>query len=164
MAKIYNSDCITGLQKNAGIQQNVDKTPNELAEKIVPTFETNPKMLRVCEIVLGSLAQNATSATIYTTPTDRDFYLTAANISNIQDATATSTASSLKVYPKGQTSQQVLMTIGSLGGVNSGTIANQFVPPILLERGKTIDLTNTTANANVKVNGSIVGYIDYSSA
>ena len=40
MAKIYNSDCTKGLAQNASIQQNVDKVPNELAEKIVPTFET----------------------------------------------------------------------------------------------------------------------------
>ncbi len=54
MAKIYNSDVTKGLANNAGIQQSREKTPDELAEKIVPVMETNPKLLRNDVVWSGS--------------------------------------------------------------------------------------------------------------
>lgn len=163
MAKIYNSDCTKGLAKNAGIQQNVDKVPTELAEKIVPTFETNPVLLRFCKIVASSFAFNTTSATIYTTPADRDFYIVAANLSALQDAGATSVASSLKVYIDGV--QQTLMSVTNIAGIaNSGNILNNYSVPVKIDRNTAIVVTNTTNVANVKANAGIVGYIDESGA
>lgn len=84
MAKIYNSDCTKGLAQNAGIQQSVEKVPNELAEKIVPTFETNPQLLKK-DVSLTN--DKLTTGTLFVTPTTtRQFYLTGFVASYVKDA------------------------------------------------------------------------------
>lgn len=60
MAKIYNSNVTKKLAENAAIQQNTDKVPVELAEKIVPTFETNQAALKQYPIRTITLNGNAT--------------------------------------------------------------------------------------------------------
>lgn len=93
MATIYNSELTKGLAKNAGIQQSAEAVPTKLSDTVIPTCETNPEMLRRINIIRG-----ATSATtVYTTPTNQDFYLTsiymvASNSTASQTSTATLTA------------------------------------------------------------------------
>ena len=97
MAKIYNSDVTKGLAKNAGIQQNTDKTPNELAEKIVPVIETNPQLVKAVDVIKSSdkTTTDAVGAAIMTTSTGMDFYLTGLGFHLIKNA-ACDVASGMK--------------------------------------------------------------------
>lgn len=161
MAKIYNSDVTKGLAQNAGIQINVDKVPNELAEKIVPTFETNPDKLRKITIVRSGTG----AATIYTTPTDRDFYLCAAHLSLSNSTAGQNAYLSVLATPKDEAN----VTIGNLYVRTTALIDmghdNVFLnfndKPILLARGTNI--TSTIANA-ASSRVIIYGYIDDSKA
>lgn len=88
MAKIYNSDVTKGLANNAGIQQSREKTPDELAEKIVPVMETNPQLLRNAEI-LADVDVTATAGAaldLISANPKRDVYITGASMTIVKSA------------------------------------------------------------------------------
>lgn len=159
MAKIYNNEVGKRLAKNAGIQVSVDKVPIELAEKIVPTMETNIELLRKCTRREYGLANNSASATVYTTPTDRDFYLCGAQLSYIKDATATSAYSRLNVSVDGAILSIIHIPQFTLTAGN-GSVAININPPLKVDRGTAISVVNSTNVANVQTAGNIWGYID----
>lgn len=80
MVTIYNSEVTKGLSKNAGIQTAFENPPNQLADKIVPTFETNPECLRKCNFVKLLTKTNTGATAITTTPADKDFFIIAIGI------------------------------------------------------------------------------------
>jgi hypothetical protein len=103
MAKIYNSDLMRGLAQDAGIQQSRDKTPDELAEKIVPVIETNP-ILTSDTTILKSYAVSATTTTgsIYTSGNGKRIHITAIQITNSQDANSDNTLMRIQGYSNGE--------------------------------------------------------------
>lgn len=147
------------MQKSAGIQVSKDRIPTELAEKVVPVLEVNPKLLRNCNIVKSTSAVNSTSGTLYTTPTNQDFYLCAAELSVIKDATATSTSSTITCTPKGGAASIILRIMGLTLTAQENSISISLRFPILLERGTTITVTNSTNVGNVSSSGTIFGYV-----
>lgn len=165
MATIYNSDLSKELIDGAKIQVSKDKVPNQIADKVVPVMEVNPKMLKYVNVIKRASVINATSTTIYTTPTDRDFYLTSAQLSLIKDATSTSATSAIAVTLKGDSTAVNILEISSITlTAQENAVANSYTIPILLERNTTIAVTNSTNVANIRASGCIQGYIDYTSS
>lgn len=74
MAKITNSDLTHELVDGAKIQTAFDRVPNELAEKVVPVMEVNPKLLKNCTILINS------SANTYTVPAGKILYFCGFNM------------------------------------------------------------------------------------
>lgn len=161
-ATIYNSDCTKGLAQNAGIQQNADRVPNELAEKIVPTFETNPVMLRRTNVVAWATGTSALATTIYTTPADRDFYLTGYDMSVSKTAAANSARCWLS-FRIGGASQRVIIQGTTLTAQQQGTSLwlNQ---PLKLDRNSLIEVNNAVNEATISTTATIFGYINESAA
>jgi len=158
-AIINNKQVLIELEKNTNIQIARDKVPNELAEKIVPVFETNPLMFRRINVHALTSATNAISATIYTTPTDKDFYLTDCSLSVVKDVTSTSISSAITIKLKDGVSLNAMTLRTTSLTVESGLhIEKSFNYPILLERGSTITVTNSTNVANITSTGIIFGY------
>lgn len=158
MATIYNSDLTKELTKGAGLQTSKDVIPNQIAEKVVPVMEVNPKLLRVVNVHQRNTATNATSATIYTTPADRDFYLTGLTISMIKDATATSTSSFISVYINGL-QNQIAHIVSLTLTPQYAAYSKDFTVPIKLDRNTAIVIGNATNVANITSSGTIQGYI-----
>lgn len=159
MAIIYNSDLSKEVIAGAKIQTSRDVIPNQIADKVVPVMEVNPKLLRRINTFGAGTASNATSATVYTTPTDRDFFLTAAVFSMIKDATSTSTLSNLITTIDGA-SVNLIRIPGFTLTAQSGSISISFPQPIKIDRGVTIRLNNTTNVANITCTATIFGFID----
>lgn len=111
-----------------------------------------------CTIVRQQVATNATSAVIYTTPTDQDFYLTAATIAWVKDATATALYTRIGTTIGGGNVQLIPLTGLTLTATN-GSSAVSFPVPIKIDRGVTINLEVSTNTANVTARASIVGYL-----
>jgi len=159
MVKIYNSEVTRGLAKNARIAESKDKVPDELAEKIVPTLETNPALLRRCNIVRSGVTTAANSV-VYTTPTDRDFFLVGATLSMSKEAADSNTNVSLVLTPYynyGTTFSMALLYI--TGATLTASHDNQSLSlptPLLLARGSTITITKVAGNSNCAA--TIVGY------
>jgi hypothetical protein len=145
------------LKDGVKLQQLKDVVPNQLADKVIPVMEVNPKLLRRCNLVRSIDATNATSGTIYTVPTDRDFYLVAASISTIKDVTATSVESAITVFIDG-VARKLLSIAGITLTTQTLALANSFPDPIKIDRGTNISVTNTTNVGNIKSIGGIAGY------
>lgn len=87
MVAIHNSDLKREIIEGAKMQLSVDKVPQELAEKVLPVMEVNPKLLRTINIVKGETKTTTGNLDIYKTPPDKDFYLTSINGGLVKDAT-----------------------------------------------------------------------------
>jgi hypothetical protein len=142
MAKIYNSDCTKGLAKNAGIQQNIDKTPNELAEKIVPTFETNPELLRKTNVLAYSSSQNVT---LYAIPAGKRFFLTGGSISMQKDANSDNTLLDIRTTAYEGASTSVLTIKSITATANAQSLSRTFEPPIECFNSVSFNATGTAA-------------------
>lgn len=158
MATIHNTDLTKELKEGAKLQQLRDVIPSQLAEKVVPVMEVNPKLLRRCNVVRGQEAINNTSGTIYTTPTDKDFFLVACGLGVIKDATSTSILTTLRATIDG-VSQKILSIPSISLTPQISTISNSFPTPLKIDRGTSILLVNSTNVANITCSGSIVGYL-----
>jgi hypothetical protein len=162
MAKIYNSKLTKELIEGAKIQSSVDKVPTELMEKVQPVMETNPKSLAVCDVSAYNVALNATSATVYTTPSDRDFYLNSVTLSMIKDASSASTSSFVTSTINGATVNLLRLSCFA-STAQTGQISTSYPKPLKLDRGVSIIVGNTSATANVRSDCCLTGWVDETS-
>jgi len=157
MATIYNSELSKELILGAKIQTSRDRIPTELAEKVIPVMEVNPKLLRVANVVKGNNALNG-DVTIYTTPTDKDFYLTGASLSVVKDATATSTLTRYLITTE-ESGLGSFLPIGTLTlTAESRSTSINLSTPLKLKRNTTVSITNSTTVGNIATSGSIIGF------
>jgi len=158
MATIYNSDLSKELQQGAKLQLR-DRMPSELAEKVVPVMEVNPKLLKTTNyLVAGS--GSATSNTIATTPTDKDTYITNACLSMIKDATSTSTSTTLTITPFGQAAVSVLRIACATLTAQTDSLTQNWSNPIRLARGSNIIITHSSNVANILGVAAVQGYTE----
>lgn len=157
MVAITSSDAIQRFVDEAKLQ-SANGVPTQLNNQIVPVFEVNPRLTRFCDIVKTNSIANQTSATIYTTPTDKDFFLTSASLSYIKDVTSTSTGVAINVTINGLATS-VLALPGITLTVSQGQISNTFLHPLKIDRNTNIAVISSTSVANIKAQGCISGYI-----
>lgn len=155
-AKIFNSNLTKEIIDGAKLQQNLGGIPSEIAEKVIPVMEVNPKLLRVNNIVRGNIS-TGTSTVLYNIDSNEDFYLTSASISNSKTAADSNTNCYIGVVlPQESGTRALLYLAGTTLTAESGQLCLNFNPPILLKRASTI-LLNRIAN-NGTTAGSITGY------
>jgi hypothetical protein len=158
MATIYGSDLKRELIDAARIQVSKDRIPSEIAEKVVPVIEVNPNMLRRCNIARANDATNATAATIYATPADKEFWLVSATLGIIKDVTSQSVATDIRVLIDGRTDR--IIVIPGISLTPQESIINLNLPfPIKIDKNTNITINNSNATANIKASGCIMGYI-----
>jgi hypothetical protein len=139
MAQVYNSDLLKELRDASKLQQLSESIPNQLDTKIVPVIEVNPKLLRVVNIIRGTAKTTTGSATIYTTPTDRDFYLTAITFAVTKNA-ACDVASGrygLQMYIDGAAQVIGMVSVQTLTASDIAT-SMTFDTPIKIDRNTSI--------------------------
>ena len=140
------------------IDERVEKTPSA-----IPVIEVGIKGSKNISIVESGTATNATSTTIYTTPTDQDFYLTFASLHvNNADAAGTSTLIQLTIVVN-SVRKAILSQVARVSTNHSGRAASIFQSdrhPIKVDRGSTITLTLNATSASDLAVANIAGYID----
>lgn len=133
-----------------------DKAPNETSDKIVLTYDyANAKYTN---IVKFDSSTTTADLTIYTTPSDRDFYLTYAQISIAKNATDDGTNTSMTIVVGGAT-----VTLISIRGLTT-TAQDQsaglsFPIPIKLDRGSAIKVIHSTTAGAMAKSGHIGGIL-----
>jgi hypothetical protein len=159
MARINNQELKKAFSDATKTQ--VSEQPNDISNRtVIPVIDITPRHHKIINIAKSASITNATSATVYTTPTDQDFYLTSATLSYIKDATSTSTAIALEVIPKDVANAAVLRFAALTLTAANGNLSQSFVPPILLKRGSNINVTSDTNIANIKAMATVQGYTD----
>lgn len=147
MAKIYNSELSKELREGGKLQV-IDKMPDELADKVVPVMEVNPKLLKQINLIKSSTS----NGTIFTTDANKDTYLCAAMLTASGTATA---ANRISVTPFGQSSAVDILGVDIRVSValdvsnGSNNIALPY--PIKLARGSAVTLTTTATSARAAV-------------
>lgn len=134
-----------------------DAIPRQVIPSIQPVFELKR---RVCNISKLGGATNSAATTLYTTPSDKDFYLAGAFLSVIKDATSTSAFSSIRGTVDGQDIADIIAIAGMTLTVQSESTSVTFNPPLKLKRNTTVTVNNSTAVANITAYGSIWGYTE----
>ena len=164
MVTIHNSDLFKELRDGTKSQQLRDGVlPTQLAEKVVPVMEVNPKMFRRINIVKGATANTVAAITAYTTPTDRDFYLTGFSCSVSKDVLCDSSTASSSI------SCVVDKATVLLGYVACTTLTAQtividknYTIPIKIDRGTAISLgaLGALTAGSITRGLAITGYTD----
>jgi hypothetical protein len=157
MAYIDNTD--TKKEMNDAMRGNSvsNLAPTRIADTVQPVININPKDYRRLNIVKRQTAINATSGTIYTTPADKDFYVTSASLTMIKDVTSTSVSSTISCTIDGISTQLLFIPELSLT-VQTLSVSESFPNAIKLDRNTTITVTNSTNVANITSAGCIKGY------
>ena len=160
MATIYNSLLTKELIEGARVQVSRDSVPTQIADKVVPVMEVNPSMLRKNTILRGSSRTTTGTLTIYTTPTDRDFYLTSLSLSIIKDVTCDlATGSSAPSCTIDGASQNLPGFSTITTTAQNQTLTINFDKPIKLDKNSSIVWGGTfTAGVYIRY-GVITGYI-----
>lgn len=126
---------------------------NLVSDIIQPTVEIK----RICNICRAGGGTNTTPNTIYTTPADKDFYLTAAQISFSKDAGNTTNQVALNVTIEGVSRQFLILACTSSVQQND-SIAQNFPNPVKIDRNTSITLTSTNVTAVIRLDATIQGY------
>ena len=152
---VFNTkvEAVKSLIDQTGLQSVNLKPQIPIKEEIQPCIEIN----KFSYIIASTSYSNSTGGTIYTTPADKDFYITAAALAVIKDATATSTTEALFAYIGGAAIN--ILTIPSLT-LTAQTLANNisFAYPLKIDRNTAITASATTAVGNIRYNAMITGF------
>ena len=155
MENITNDEMTKEVSRVLGHQ--IENKPLMDTSKVILVAEVNPKMLKYANVVVRANSSSTGTTTVYTTPTDREFYLTSICIS----------------FSATVANDQVLLYLsGVFGGVairlidinlNTLTVQNQlynkeYHTPVRLDKGTAILLVKAfTAGAGV-YSCTICGY------
>jgi len=161
-------DLVANDTQNKAISNNIidtlklnpitDNIPRAVIPTIQPVFEVNPK---VCNVVRHSNLAVTGSGTIFTTPSDRDFYLNSASLGMIKDATcdvASNSESSLTVTTEGTARRLLQMPLLTLTAQSENATISYPIP-LKLDRNTTITIQSATFSAGSLLRyGAITGF------
>lgn len=162
--KIYNSELTNELREGAKIQVGTDGIPSELAEKVIPVMEVNPKLMRrVNFIASGNSGTSAAAVTVLAADANNDTFITHFIYSLIKDATCDSATGNF------QTSITINGVTSALSVVSTITLTAQdkevslsLNTPIKIDKNSTVRFTMPTFTAGVcRVALTIAGYKVY---
>lgn len=150
-----NLDCMNEVRKvfRIPLNENVSLSVNN---SIQPVYEVKK---RIANIVRSNSRATTGSSTVYTTPTDKDFYLTSAQFNYNCDAVCDGTTYILTVNIDGA-GQNILILRKIATTAGSGGITCNFNTPIKIDRNSSISITQTFAAGNSAMAASITGYTE----
>lgn len=158
MAEITRSSILQSIADQLAIQQGVNATPRQLGTVISPTFEVGPKYATIVRngssVVTGTLS-------LYTTPLDKDFFITSITHLVKKDVTcdtATGEISTIGVAVGGV--NRKLSQFNSITLTADTYLYQQTFPyPIKVDRGAGINLTGAFGAGVMVKAATITGFI-----
>jgi hypothetical protein len=161
MVLINNSDTINEIIEVAKLKVSSDGIINNLQNNIVPVIDVNPKHSRRITIFKRGATTTTTEAGLYTTPTDRDFYLIGCTLSYKKDVTSDSTNAYLRGVIYGDNSATIILNLDSETlTANHDHIELVFPIPLKMARGQAITYRMPITAGTMVVAGEIFGYLD----
>lgn len=126
--------------------------PDQTSDKLVLTYDF--KNVQVINSVKVGTCANATSTTIYTTPSNKDFYIHALAMNVVKDATNTSTLTAINCSINGAL-QNILYIAGVTLVAQNDTISISLPIPIKVDPNTAITLTNSSGASNIRSSCSV---------
>lgn len=159
MAQIHNSDLFKEVRDGIKAQQLRDIIPNQLADKIVPVMEVNPKLFRRCNITRGVSKTTSGTQTIYTTPSDREFYLVGIMGGLAKDAVCDVATGRIQISAIINGDTQSIMDLPVLTlTAQSLTNSISLSDPIKVDKNTAIVISGTFTAGAMSRTGTIIGY------
>lgn len=161
MAIIYNTDLSKELKEGAKLQQLRDIIPSQLADKVVPVMEVNPKLLRRTNLIKSNIRSTSGNHSIYTSPaTGQDVFLETFTISMIKDVICDAATGSFNVNitVDGATIDVFRLPIITLTA-QSSSIVLTLPHPVKIDRNSSVLMTGTFAAGVCVRSLSCTGYI-----
>jgi len=159
MAYIDNSETAKELNDAIRGNANTNLPPKILANQIIPVIDINPKHGRRANIVAGTVKTTSGSQTVYTTPANKDFYLTTVSYALIKDVACDMATgfSTITCTVDGASSNLIVQPIITLTAQNQ-VITISFPNPIKVDRNTLISFGGTYAAGVCVRSASITGY------
>jgi len=155
MAQLKRSTIVNNISNVLGLQSSTDKLPVEVNDKLQAVVEVGVKTSNLVRAATGATTSDVN---IYTTPTDKDFYLTYFDFRAISDATADCSTLSIQVVIDGVTRAlsrryPVPATAQAIG------FGSNLAYPLKIDRGTIISLNGTFTVGTFTKSGAIAGFI-----
>jgi hypothetical protein len=142
-----------------GLQPAVDVIPQNLSRTIQPIIDVNPSP-RI-DLVKSQSKSTTGSVVVYTTPSDKDFYLTNAALNCQADAACDNTEYVLECYTETGEKVNVIRFNKLTTTAYSNSQALTLKHPIKIKRGTEIKAVSVFSAGNSNLGVVIQGYIDY---
>jgi len=161
MATIYNSDLSKELTLGAKIQTGRDAIPNQLAEKVVPVMEVNPKLLRRATQLANLLGRTttATGVTVMSAKTNQDVFITGLLVSNVQSAASDNVLIAITTTMDGAAKVIYRRVKATLTASNTHDYM-EFNIPLKIDRGAAITFTLAFTAGTSTTDVIVFGYLD----
>jgi hypothetical protein len=160
--KIENTDVKQQIIKGLTLSPGATDIPDSVNQKVRVVYVANPP--KHLNVVATLAATSTVPNTVYTTPSDKDFFLTnafflLATNEAVGPATGTMTATlfsgeSVNIFSMAQWDNL------PAGGHTTNSLTEYYNPPIKLERGSTITVDSSGAAESRRVAASIKGYTE----
>lgn len=161
MANIYNSDLTKELVEGAKLQLSREYPPNQIADKVVPVMEVNPKLLRRTNLVRNfSSTTTAGSTTLVTAENSKDIFITGISVHIVKDAVCDAATGNVSFTLNIDGAARTIISLGLIT-LTAQQISREviFENPIKIDRGSSITYSSTTFTAGVCLRSyQIYGY------
>jgi hypothetical protein len=161
MTRIYNTELFTELKDGVRLQQLTDTIPSQLADKVVPVMEVNPKLLRVINWIKPfNYTATSTSVSLLVADATKDYYITNVDMGLVKDATCDRLIGEWYITATINSVSTVICSIPTLALTAQTSSINLMFPiPIKIDRGTAITLGSFTYTAGLSCRAvSIKGY------
>lgn len=138
--------------EQTGAQSKEMKSQIPIKEEVTPVMEIH-KFSNITRY-----ASTASTGTIYTTPTDKDFYLTSVTLYSMKDAASTTTASSVTFYVDGYQTRIISLPFFNGTAGDKGLSLNLSYP-IKVDRNTAIQIIGENAGATTLQKAAITGFL-----
>jgi len=157
MVDIQSKEVIDKISDDLKIQPSMT-IPRELGKIIMPVFVVNSE--RGGQIVESFTSTTTGPSTIFTTPTDRDFFLQSAFLSIDDDVTSNGLAANLTITPFAQGATNIIRLHKLTLTATSKELSNFYGERgIRLARGSTVVITHIFTAGASTLSGGITGYV-----
>jgi len=156
MVRVTRSSVLLKIQDLLGLQSGAQAPPVECKSDIQPVLEAGPRYTYVLKH--GNQTTSSSTYNLYTTPADKDFYLTFANLSLTKDAVSDNTQVYIQITQNGAT---ILVAFIPTQTTTAGSwqIHCPFPYPIKVDRNTNILLAGTFTAGTFRRTGTIGGFI-----
>lgn len=140
-----------------GLSPNIDALPSTLSPgPIIPTFDIGPQ---TATIVRSGSATTTGSITVFTTPTDRDFFLTNASLSYSKDVTCDVATGAINLSATIDGVSRNILSLANLttlGQTQAGSISLNY--PVKIDRNTSITVSGSFTLGSMSRTAQIQGF------